>query len=1273
MKQLLSLAGLIVASLTASFASDRHEQIAHGIDIATNWKAGQHLYVKGNLGLPASQLDALEGWLDENGKNWIVILAQNAYSENFTEADGRKLSGMDAVEMAANVETRNRTAFGELTDPRSGEKNGAVFVLFLSERKFSYSGGEAHERRGLGAKNWAGNLDRPAFRAMSNGRRIADAVKDTVKEVDKRLSRQFEIEQQQRQRAIEAAKQLRTDAARVLAQANASLDELKGKLVEFRQADGDLDGDLAKPDVEALAQQLLNAKADLERENPGAALESASRVQEFCRAHARALLDYAEAPPKFAKLEAQLAELDTSLSDWARSQIETADKTLAQAKAAHARGDLAYFAQFQSAGEGYEAASNELSRVRAEIEADRLRRAQLEAERLKRIELLRNVAIGLAALIVLGLIGLAILLNRRRLPIKTEAVELYRNWKRGASEQTQGLFALLDRTTLVVGPTAKLEERGYAGDTLAISKAVIEDVDELFIMSSCVERVLEDVRELIFPANPVVRLLNVFSANRYRRAWSHLRTQPIRFRPEEGIEPIIREERDEPVRPLGGIEEHQSFELSFADLIAACNRHAARAKDGLDTVENAWATISDTLTQLQKDCTRLADREKALTSAKAEDGFFPMPALFEKLLPGIQRLLDEAGKTATGDPVGALRGPAVAARRRIDDGLGLAGVILDARRERFAKMREETAKLSQIGVGVTWVGRMLDEFSAEANAAAEKAVGEDIDQKVGDLKSALAKHDDRISKALKLAAHSREISAEQITSATKVVAAARRSTGSALKLKPAQTLREDGLDPDPWLSEAKRQREAAEVALDRGGVLAAEAALNEIQRLTEDVNGLVEATRHSLESHAGTAAARRAENARLAELTPERAKVLAELQTRYLGSALRRRRDDAGTTIEDNISDSQKLLAQSRGETDLADEDRAEARLLGAASRLELAADLELSAQQLLDEITDQSGRLERTNQENTHDFGRLTDRIAAMRPQIDDARTMKPTIAAFADSVAELEATRAAGAAEVLDPFAIADRLAAVTGLLDNLANRVEADWKQFDEASRSLEAARSQLAAAGAETRKAATDEIPDSAEITGLTAEVSRLEQALSIAAETRQRAHEDWAALDVEADRIAAAATRAAAELRGELEKAQAAVQALTFAAEFVRHAAGWQGAYGVSIPGTPGANALEKARQLLLSGQYFTAETWASDAGKLAQRAVASAEAEVARRRRAEERRLAEAARRAAAAAARRSRSFSASTFSSGSSFGSSGSSMGGSSFSGGSGMGRSGW
>ena len=67
---------------TPTLAGDAAQTINSSKDVLKNWSPTQNLYVVGNIRLSQSSLDALEKWLDENGKNWTIVLMQRANGES---------------------------------------------------------------------------------------------------------------------------------------------------------------------------------------------------------------------------------------------------------------------------------------------------------------------------------------------------------------------------------------------------------------------------------------------------------------------------------------------------------------------------------------------------------------------------------------------------------------------------------------------------------------------------------------------------------------------------------------------------------------------------------------------------------------------------------------------------------------------------------------------------------------------------------------------------------------------------------------------------------------------------------------------------------------------------------------------------------------------------------------------------------------------------------------------------------------------------------------
>lgn len=1267
--------------------------LQRGTELLEVWRPDQHLYVKGNVGVDATRLAQLQTWLAANGPHWTVLLMDHAQGEVYRDDDGHNHSGASAVEFAVGRGLPKLGGFAARKDPRTGQGDGAALVILLKERKFYYSGSETQDRRGLGGEHWNGDLDRPAFRAMSNGRRLVDAVEATVKEVNTRLARRLQSEQRERERQMRQAQQRLDQAARIVGELAADLASLGREVAAFKtkfpQA---AQGDLARFDLALLNDSLKAAESSLAAGAPGEALQRASPVTEFVAAQRSALVSYEAAPAEFEALNAEIGNVKPGREGWGADRLELAVQELEAAQAAHRRGEGAYLGHLENARGSLRSAHEELRRAAAELRAEIARDEAIRQEAQRARERAWRVAKTAAGALALALIGLAIFLNRRRRVFRQEGEKLIATWESGFEDKTDELFALLDRTTVVVGSAIDLPKRGYTGETSRLGKQTIEDVDQLFIMSSTVARLLGEARLQVFPKYGFQRVYNWFGTARYRRAMRGLRDDLITFSPEDGIELLSRDvmRSGKPESLLGKLESYQPFALSFPKLIEEFDRRAQRATAALDLIENSWASISSDLEAVRQSVDQTCRFEdEILLEARGSDRLFLLENVFSQLLPSAQADLDAAVVQGETDPVGALAEPLPEARRKAGDAAALCELVLETRRVRFPAMREEMRKLEAAGHGTRWVGNFLTELSHRAEEIAAQATRSPVADEQQLLADQLEKLERRCVRARELAARLAETAGKEIDAVRDAVRTAREEIGTALELAQDLVLREGGLDPDVLLREADELQVAASLAIDRGGVDAAAAALDEVAALMKQGIDLVAMTRASFVGHATESEKRDAETRALAEGVGRHRAILDSLISSYEASALELSAGDPshptpGVSITDHIAKAERDLAEARERHDDAQAAYREARLIEASSLLAYIGDLQHRVAALFEEIREREERIAKREQSNAQALRQLDDEAAAMASGVADHRTMQATIDAFDEARRELESARMRVAMTPGDPFNAGDLLEQVKRKLAVVRNMAASDRDLFDELTRSLQEAASYLSKAKDVSRRSADDQIPDSRRISELQEEVEKLILAKARCERGLKEAHGDWVALDRDADEIAAQAARSTAEMRGELETAEAAVAAIRAAAASVREAGSWVGSYGVRIAGSPGANRLHEARAALMNGRYLKANRYADDAGRAARQSISAARNEEDRKRRA--------AAQQAAAARRRSSFASSSSSSSGSSFsfggggsssgggsfggssGSSSSGMGGSSFSsGGSGMGSSGW
>ena len=154
-----------------------------GTDILKSWEPGQHLYIKGEVGVDPLGLAGLESWLDANGANWTVLLVEQANGEIYRDADGYNHSGAEAIEYAVGRGLPGLGGFAALQDPRTGQGNGAALVIHTP------AVGEDLSHQTLGATAGGGDLievgmdDRRRWHVGANHFHITENARQDVIEV----------------------------------------------------------------------------------------------------------------------------------------------------------------------------------------------------------------------------------------------------------------------------------------------------------------------------------------------------------------------------------------------------------------------------------------------------------------------------------------------------------------------------------------------------------------------------------------------------------------------------------------------------------------------------------------------------------------------------------------------------------------------------------------------------------------------------------------------------------------------------------------------------------------------------------------------------------------------------------------------------------------------------------------------------------------------------------------------------------------------------------
>ncbi len=1222
---------LVVALLDSGETSAQSAvTVTNAEQVIQKWSPDQHLYVKGDVGITANVLGSLETWLDQRAPHWTVVLMRNSNGESYTAIDRRSFFGMDAVEFALGHGLASRTPFGTLEHPTTGETDGAVFVVFLDERKFSYFGSDAQDRRSLGESNWIGNLDQSAVRVMRSTGSLADAVKATVTSINQRLAARIEKEVDEKERIARERRRAVEQVKEELAFARAELKNLNSKAATVSDQFPDAKGELTNPPIDDFEKQLQFIEEELSGDT---AREMAQRMAKIKGELTAISGDYEDAANLDSLIEPIRERMGKIDDQWNVSapHIASAEQHIASATTARDQGDRGVGAFLDQAKASVADGEQAVESKKAEVKRSNARRA-----------LIQKTALAASGIGMGGALCGLVFLNRRRKPARDEALEVFEKRDESVSNEMDKVLELFSRSDEILGSKEKVAARGYEGDTRRLSDQTFESVDDLLIMSNEVQRVMDESRELIHPKDVTGSIANAISSSRYERGISQITGEPLKFRRDRGL-PIVLEEDLKDQFEDGELPEEVT--MTFEQVFKAFRKRTNDATVTLDIVENALVDVNEKLTTLQERVDEATSLDRELDDASEQDGFFEVPAFFEVLLPSAGADYDKADEISGFDPVQAANNQIPSGMRKINNALSVAKSIKRARSGIFPRLQEAKPKLTELGYDIQWIETRILELSDDANWLFESAAKQDVTQEATEFDAHITLLGETAERCVAMAEKLKSTSESEISRLEEVINSGRDEIASTLKISDKNSLHEYNNDPDTHLAASRSQFQAVVAAIHRGDIDAATASCEAMENSVSEGNAIVTESLDALKRFNDQARLRTKNHGESIEKLAARSRLGEELKRDYAPAALLLRAGDA--TYHDQTATVQSALETATSSLDSTKSDVGEAeqlykqgRVLEAMTLLKQAGMATENAEDWMEDVASHANALRAKSRENESELEKLIAYTKTLRGKIKDPRIMQPTIEKYARLENTIEGLyqQIEHATAGNDPFAEAVPLADGREQLELLESQMHADHNAHAEATRAVRGAEAELAVNQRLVRTAATDRIPDSATTTTCIRRIGPLESQVGQVASQLNVAHGDWQQVDEAAAALNAQLGVTGGELRGELNRARSAAEMLEHASRDVYQATRWSGPFGIRIGGSPGAGELDRARQLLNQGNYTGMVQMARAAISMAGHAVQQAERQVARRRR-EQQRAAEQARRARARRSRPSSGF----------------------------------
>ncbi len=685
-------------------AKEMAQTVRSAQEVVLKWSPQQRLYVKGDVGVGPSQLAQLETWLDEHGPHWVVVLMEYAAGERYASLDGRRFTDLDAVEYALGIGLSNQTDFGQLVDPRTGESDGCVLVIFLSERKLSYFASDAQDRRGLGESHWLGELDQPAIRAMRSGERIVDAVRDTVTSIATRLQATITREEVEKERQAQERERSLNELRTRIDGVHADLDRVAAAAAEVRARYPTGTGELAAPPLEewgvdlAAAEAALNADSVYEVTPQIASL--GDRVAEYLNAYALA----GHLDKLLSEIESQIDFLQKAESPLVQPMIKEAMAGVKEVRTDREAGRIDFVKNLASARQA-------IASGRRVLAEEAVRQQQLTARR----RLIRNVAAGTSGMLLAVLAGFLMMLHRRREPAKVEAQRVLAERQKSVTHEVDRVLELFDQSGQILDSRKRLEERGYEGRTRVLSERTFDNVDDLIVMSSEVERVMEEARQLIYPRNWLGKLRNLISPMDYEKGIARISGKPLEFKRDRGLPMAMRPLATEaPATTSSKSEPPEVIRLTFDEVFDHFRLRTEEATATLDHIEQSFLDVNDGLEALQEEIKSTSQLEERVSELARANQWFAVPSFFGKLIPSAIADYDAGDALSLTDPVTAVEHHLPEGHRKLQEAHVLGESLMAGHESLLPKLRKLAPLLEGKGFDVSWIDQRLGELTQRA-------------------------------------------------------------------------------------------------------------------------------------------------------------------------------------------------------------------------------------------------------------------------------------------------------------------------------------------------------------------------------------------------------------------------------------------------------------------------------------------------------------------------------------------------------------------------------
>jgi hypothetical protein len=1182
-------------------------------EIISDWTPEHQLYTRGNVGVDAKRLNDLALWLQQNAPHWLVVLIEDASNESYRTTN-QSFKGIDAVEVQLGTRLSNETDFGKLEHPRTKEPDGAVLVIMLKQRRVSYFASDAQDTRNLGESHWKGELDQPAILAMKSGGRIVDAVQNTIKNINQRLNQTIQSEVD-RETAIARSKQREVSSFQVAASsAKLQLSEITSQRDRFRQAQPSATGSLASPPIDDWTSKIDAFLADVNEENVRAIQTEFSKTKEEIDHYVHGYAEIEGLDANLARYDASIQRLASANEPKLAPSLIAIDKAIADAKRSAAQGDLDVERHLGELNSILEQASTELDTIQ-----------RTAAQRRAIWDWTRRITIGFLVAIAAGIALVLRVMNQRRIPIMNKAIHELARREEAIQKETDRTSRLFTRANDLLGSRERIEKRGYEGKTKELSLKILETVDNLFIISKEMRRVLELARNAIHPVHFKDRWRNRFSSELYAEGIALLNGKSLSFQEAHGLPRILRQTTGDalPANSKGEVE------INFETAFSLFQKRGGEAAAMLDRLEAALTSSQDLLTQSQMRLDHTLELDRQLSERSEGRIQWDLPSFLSDAAPKLANELRQIESKAMFDSVGVVEDLLPPVQSKVESIHFALSQVTEASEKHFPAAIAESETLSELGYRTDWIPREFqaivrewDKFVASlvsSNSVNLHSANSSTDKNPvpnpSDLTPAFESLANRVVALSSTAKQVDALEKNRIQGIKEKVHTARLTIAQKLGLSVDQIHFGKQSTTDVKFQRVEAELLTAKQLIAKGDQPAAESCRLQAEEQLIKIEGATQAAIDMANRFPEQSAALQKEVAVERDRWVATRTELERWQSIYDPVILQSSPQSETASTKKKQQSLENLLGEAHSQLDFASGIITQARskfdsglVVQAAEHLLQSQGALAQAKWSIDFVTDFGKRLEQQETKNQKHQQELIQWIDVLEKNLDDPRASYTTIQALRTlikssraSLSETESTTRK------NPIETAKRWQQWEERLNQLQSKLVSDRQAHAEATRAVRGAKEQWDTAWALVQKSQTDGIPDSTATVQANDRIGKLKEAVASLEASLQKPQGDWREIDEQAYRLHATIDGAAKTLASELDDAARVYEVFRRGSQAVFDAENWIGKRGSRVNTHDGTELLEKARKALQRGRYQDVVHYSQSAIEVATAAIQAGE------------------------------------------------------------------